>query len=187
MPNAVAEEQVWLRAHGISDGNETDAIEIDPVESIKLDTDVSRGAWVGLFRYELRPTTDTDVEIALQRSRFSREDLMSFWREASQEKKDALTDHLTNFADRELWLLSRLGSIMKARLPEDPIERITEARAQFEHRVQNLLPGDIERLAVFDGEKWTTRKVLRQFVVGERELLNRIKVLAGEGARTAKS
>jgi hypothetical protein len=59
-------------------------------------------------------------------------------------------------------------------MPDTPWERLQFVRAQAEERFRNLLPGDRERLAVFDGEKWTTRKVLRCFGVGERRLLRSV-------------
>jgi predicted RNase H-like HicB family nuclease len=185
--DVVADEHVWLQDHGAEQENMGEAIEIESVERIRLDTDVSRGAWIGLFRYELRPTTPKDVAITLERAGFAREDVLRCWKESSPESRTAWSELLVRFAERELWLLSRLGSTVRAKLPEDPIEAIALARVQFEERIQNLLPGDIERLAVFEGEQWTTRKVLRQFVVGERELLRRIKEHIEEGMESGES
>ena len=74
-------------------------------------------------------------------------------------------------ADTEWELLSKLGRRLRDRLPDDPVDRLGFVRREAEGRFRNLLPGDRERMAVFDGEKWTTRKVLRCYGVGERRLL----------------
>jgi hypothetical protein len=83
-------------------------------------------------------------------------------------------------ADGILWVVSRLGSRPAAALSGTPLERFREAERAAVERLTNLLPGDIERHAVFAGEPWTTRKVLRRLA-----LLARQEALALPGLRSA--
>jgi hypothetical protein len=180
LARAVRAELSWLARHGVVLAYANEPIEIEEVERIDLGTDVSRGVWRGLFQYELRRTTDEDIESAIERARFAREDLLAAWSGLSESERRALEPRLVAHADEEWSLLSRLGVRMHAPIPGAPLERLAFVRAQAEERFRNLLPGDRERLAVFDGEKWTTRKALRCFAVGERRLLHTLPVLREE-------
>jgi hypothetical protein len=171
VPGAVADEITWLARHGVATPFASEPIEIEEVERIDLGTDVSRGVWRGLFHYELRRTTDDDIETAIERARFAREDFLSAWATLGESERTAQDSRLVTHANDEWELLAKLGARTRMRLPDAPLERLAFVRAQAEERFRNLLPGDRERLAVFDGEKWTTRKVLRCFAVGERRLL----------------
>ena len=171
---AVREEIAWLARHGVAFPFANEPIEIEEVERIDLGTDVSRGVWRGLFQYELRKTSDEDIETAIQRARFARADLLTAWVSSSESERLALEPRLLAHANEEWELLAKLGARTRVQMPDSPLERLVFVRAQAEERFRNLLPGDRERLAVFDGEKWTTRKVLRCFGVGERRLLQAV-------------
>ena len=168
---AVSDEMAWLARHGVGSPFATEPIEIEEVERIDMGTDVLRGVWRGLFQYELRRTADEDIDLAIERARFARADLLAAWDGLSESERSGLGPRLTTHAAEEWELLSKLGVRTRVRFPEEPLERLAFVRAQAEERFHNLLPGDRERMAVFDGEKWTTRKVLRCFGVGERRLL----------------
>lgn len=168
---AVPAEFSWLARHGVAPAFAGEPVEIEEVERIDLGTDVSRGIWRGLFQYELRRTSDEDIETALERARFARADVLAAWEAMSEAERVAAAPRLVAHADTEWELLSKLGIRLRDRLPDDPVDRIGFVRREAEGRFRNLLPGDRERMAVFDGEKWTTRKVLRCFGVGERRLL----------------
>jgi hypothetical protein len=113
-----------------------------------------------LFRYELRPTRDEDVALVLDR----------LARDAS-ELAGASDETLRTLADGEWWLLSRLGTRPFGSFPLEPRERFAAVRALTLERFANLLPGDRERHAVFAGEQWTTRKVLRRLACLSRDAL----------------
>lgn len=171
LTQAASEEMAWLARHGVVLSFATEPIEIEEVERIDMGTDVARGVWRGLFQYELRRTSDEDIELAIERARFARKDLLSLWESLSESERAILAPRLVAHADEEWELLSKLGARARAQMPDAPLERLAFVRSLAEDRFRNLLPGDRERLAVFDGEKWTTRKVLRCFGVGERKFL----------------
>jgi hypothetical protein len=171
LSHAVPDEISWLARHGVPLPFANEAVDVEEVERIDLGTDVARGVWRGVFQYELRKTTDEDIERAIERARFAREDLLAAWEDLSEASRPALERKLVTHANEEWELLAKLGVRTRTQLPDAPLERLAFVRAQAENRFRNLLPGDRERLAVFDGEKWTTRKVLRCFAVAERRLL----------------
>ena len=171
LAGAVSAEFAWLARHGVAPAFAGEPVEIEEMERIDLGTDVSRGIWRGLFQYELRRTSDEDIEAAVERARFARTDVLAAWEAMSDAERAVQAPRLVAHADLEWELLSKLGRRLRDRLPEDPVDRIGFVRREAEGRFRNLLPGDRERMAVFDGEKWTTRKVLRCFGVGERRLL----------------
>lgn len=179
LPGAIAAENEWLAGHGVPSPHATEPVEIEEIERIDLATDVSRGIWRGLFQYELRPTTEADVELALERARFAREDLLRSLSGAPPEAQVAVAPRLVAHADAEWELLAKLGARLAGDIPAEPLARLAEVRARAEDRLRNLLPGDRERLAVFAGEKWTARKVLRCLAVAERRLLREVSRRGG--------
>jgi hypothetical protein len=179
LARAVPEEMAWLARHGVDSPFAGEPVEIEEVERIDLGTDVARGVWRGLFQYELRRTADEDIDLAIERARFARADLLAAWDGLSESERSTLGPRLVTHANEEWELLAKLGVRGRARIPDPPLERLTFVRAQAEERFRNLLPGDRERLAVFEGEKWTTRKVLRCFGVAERRLLRNVAPTSG--------
>jgi hypothetical protein len=174
LPDAVRQENEWLERSGVALSHAPGDVEIDEVERIRISTDVSRGEWKGLFRYELRPTTPSNVETTLERTALARANLLGVLTELGPVGLARLDSRLERFCNHELFLLSRLGSRLETDLPAEALERLRVTRELSENRLRNLLPGDKERLAVFEGEKWTTRKVLRCFAVAERVLLREV-------------
>jgi hypothetical protein len=172
----VGDENLWLEGHGISLPLGYGDVTIEVAESIRIDTDVAGGEWKGLFQYELRPTKESDVEITLERTALARAELVGLLSEAGLPGPD-LQARLRQHCGQELELLSRLGSRLRGNLPDDALERLLATRELSIERFHNLLPGDKERMAVFGGEKWTTRKVLRCFAVVERTLLRDVRAL----------
>ncbi len=172
LPAALRDEQQWLAARGAPDLHATEPVEIWEVERIDLGTDVSRGRWVGAFRYERRPTQDADVRHVLARTGMVRAALEEILLEpgAGAGAAEAVAALLAAHADAEWELLARLGSRPAGDRPEEPLARLRLTRTRAEDRLLHLLPGDRERHAVFAGEEWTTRKVLRALAVGERRL-----------------
>jgi predicted RNase H-like HicB family nuclease len=180
LPAAIAMEHEWLARHGVPPPDAGIEIEVDEVERIDLRTDVSRGMWRGLFQYELRATRDADVALAVESARFARQDVLAAVERAGAQARAALEPRLRGHADAEWELLSRLGTRLSGTLPDDALARLAAVRERAEDRLAHLLPGDRERLAVFGGEKWTARKVLRCYAVGERRLLRAAEVELGQ-------
>ena len=121
-----------------------------------------------LFKYELRPTRDEDVALALDRMALAREELLAAFG-AVEPAPGPVADVVRELADGEWWLLSRLGTRPFAALPIEPLARFEVVRTQTIERFLNLLPGDRERHAVFNTEQWTTRKVLRRLACLSRD------------------
>jgi len=157
LPAAIASEIVRLEDAGRVVAGAGEAIEVAEAERETVNSDVEHGVSSALFRYELRPTRDEDVALVLDRLELDRARM-------PEEAMRAV-------ADGEWWLLSRLGTRPWAPLPEEPRERFGAVRALTIERFANLLPGDRERHAVFGGEQWTTRKVLRRLACLSRDAL----------------
>jgi hypothetical protein len=153
LPAAIASELGRL-------GRDVPEIEVTEAERVTSTADVEHGVSNALFRYELRPTRDEDVALVLDR----------LARDAA-ELSGTSDETLRALADGEWWLLSRLGTRPFASLPLVPRERVEAVRALTIERFANLLPGDRERHAVFAGEQWTTRKVLRRLACLSRDAL----------------
>jgi hypothetical protein len=159
LPDAVDAERARLRAAAreVPEG----PVEIAESERVTVTSDVAGGVSSALFQYELRPTRDEDVALALDRMGLAREEI---------GRVDAPSaEALRALADGEWWLLSRLGTRPFADLPEEPLARLDTVRALTVERFAQLLPGDRERHAVFAGEQWTTRKVLRRLACLSRD------------------
>jgi hypothetical protein len=152
LPAAIAAELARLGAPA------DPAIEVSEAERVEVKSDVEHGASTASFKYELRPTRDEDVALALDRMERARIEMAS----ADDEAWRAL-------ADGEWWLLSRLAERPNAAYSAEPRERFAAVRAATIERLTNLLPGDRERHAVFGGEIWTTRKVLRRLACHARD------------------
>jgi hypothetical protein len=154
LPDAVEAELARLRAAGRR--VEGGAVEIAEAERETVKTEGS-----AIFKYELRPTRDEDIALALDRMALAREEIARIPAPAPEA--------LRALADGEWWLLSRLGTRAWANLPEEPLERLDAVRALTLERFAALLPGDRERHAVFANEQWTTRKVLRRLACLSRD------------------
>jgi len=165
---AVAAELARLRAAGRPVAAASESIEITEAERVTVTSDVERGATSALFKYELRPTRDEDVALALDRMALAREELLQGLGGVEPEP-GLIADAVRSLADGEWWLLSRLGTRPFAALPIEPLARFEVVRTQTIERFANLLPGDRERHAVFNTEQWTTRKVLRRLACLSRD------------------
>ncbi|MGH7724243.1 MAG: hypothetical protein ACREOU_02320 [Candidatus Eiseniibacteriota bacterium] len=192
LPPALAAEFDRLAEHGAPWTHAAEPIELVEAERVTVTSDIERGVSTALFRYELRPTTDQDVALALERLRFSRVDFERVIARARAAGGDAwgsgsrAATIVGEAADTEWWLLSRLGTRPDAKLPPDPVERLPAVHALTVERLTNLLPGDRERHAVFAGEPWTTRKVLRRLLQNERTRTVELAALVDPTASTSR-
>jgi len=176
LPAAVAAERARLVAAGRTlpaGAGEDAAIEITEAERIAVATDVAAGGTSALFRYELRPTRDEDIALVLDRLALAQEEIARALGAAFADAgaTGAAGPALLSLADGEWWLHSRLGNRQAAHLPpeSEPWARCQAVRAETIARLTHLLPGDLERHAVFGGEQWTTCKVLRRLACLARD------------------
>lgn len=177
LPAAVSTELARLRAAGRAAPAEREPIEIAEAERAEVARDVEHGVSSALFRYELRPTRDEEVTLALDRLALSRAEI-GHALTPDAEPEGIVADALRALAQGEWWLLSRLGTRPQAVLPAEPLASVDAVRAVTIERLTNLLPGDRERHAVFAGEQWTTRKVLRRLACLSRDTVTSIAALA---------
>jgi hypothetical protein len=190
MPAAIVREHDRLTHAGRAVTGVGEAVEVVETERVSVESDVEHGVASALFRHDLRPTKDEEVPLALDRLELAREELLAAvahltathgerWIEArARPAARAAGETLAHVADVEWWLLSRLGTRPKVILPAEVLERLSTVRAHTVERLTNLLPGDRERHAVFAGEAWTTRKVLRRLVCHERAHADALAALA---------
>jgi len=167
LPHAIGEESARLAAAGRAlPGGDDPAVDATEAERVTVATDVGGGATAALFRYELRPTRAEDVALALDRIALAHEEIA---RAGVPDERAAAA--LVALADGEWWLLSRLGNRPPSALPsvDAPVERAAAVHALVVERLTHLLPGDLERHAVFNAEQWTTRKVLRRLACLARD------------------
>ena len=171
VPAAVAAEIALLARGGRPWAHAHEQLEFVETERVDTNVKLEEGAARALFKWDLRPTRPEDVAAALARVGLARDAI-----EAAVAGRTEATDvesptggRLIALTGGMLWLLSRLGSKPTGTLPPEPLARFLGAVQIANERLMNLLPGDLERHAVFAGEPWTTRKVLRRLVQRVRE------------------
>ncbi len=182
LPAAIAAEFARLERLGHPWPHAEEPVELVETERISSEgADIARGVSRAMFQYELRATTDADVALAIDRLELGRREVLETiarlsslhgdaWIEVRGPRAGTRTagEIASHLAEAEAWLLSRLGNAPPVALPLPPLERLSVAREATIARLNALLPGDRERHAVFGGEPWTTRKVLRRLVCHER-------------------
>jgi hypothetical protein len=185
LPAVVAEEAARLARLGRPWAHGAEPLEFVETERVEVDLDLGRGASTALFKHDLRPTRPEDVAAARERFGLACREIEQAVRGLSPQAASGAAagkaapaaatapatadDRLVAAAEGILWLVSRLGSRPPAPATGAPLERFLAAERIAVERLSNLLPGDIERHAVFAGEPWTTRKVLRRLALLARE------------------
>ncbi len=71
-----------------------------------------------------------------------------------------------------MWYTDRLK-----RWPEAPLFRLAATRGVALERLRALTEKDLNSFTVFDGRKWTPRKVIRRMLEYEREQIHQIQTL----------
>ena len=138
-----------------------------------------------LFWSEMRPVGQSEIERALRLMRAARIDLLKLVQGVGAQAYDyrppfgprSIGETLEHIANAEWWYVTRLEIALPARLPRDPLARLTHVRAMVEDAILHL-PRD-RRHGVYQPVRytaassrvaslWTARKVLRRFVDHER-------------------
>ncbi len=164
VPAGVAEEIGLLAQAGRPWSHAAEPHEYVETERVDTNVGLEEGSARALFKWDLRPTKPEDVVAALARIELARRAIEA----AVAGTPDATVvespvgSRLIALSGSMLWLLSRLGSKPTGTLSQEPLARFVGAEQIAIERLNNLLPGDLERHAVFLGEPWTTRKVLRR-------------------------
>jgi hypothetical protein len=169
LPAAVAEEVAMLAAAGHPWAHAAEPLEFIETERVDTNVKLEEGAARALFKWDLRPTRPEDVAAALARIELACRTIEATHAAAPPVATSPAGARLIATADGFVWLLSRLGSRPVHALPSDPLPRLLAAEAIVIARLNDLLPGDLERHAVFAGQPWTTRKVLRRLAHRARE------------------
>lgn len=169
MPAAVAEEVALLAAAGCPWAHAAEPLEFIETERVDTNVKLEEGAARALFKWDLRPTKPEDVAATLARFELACRAIEAAHAADPPVATTPVGLRLIEAADRFVWLLSRLGSRPAHMLPGGALPRLLAAEKIVIERLINLLPGDLERHAVFAGEPWTTRKVLRRLAHAARE------------------
>jgi len=138
------------------------------------------------FEDDRRPLTYWDSEAALRLLLWTRRDLLSALRLATQEHRGkpiageiggSISGILKHIAGAENWYLDQLGlALDQARLPADPLPMLEVVRANTRAQLPKLV-GD-ERVVKGDGgELWSARKMIRRALWHERDHTQHIKRL----------
>jgi predicted RNase H-like HicB family nuclease/uncharacterized damage-inducible protein DinB len=124
--------------------------------------------------------TPNETEMLFRWMAISRQELVDLVKNLSEEsidwKKDKATpsirDHLCRIAEADLWYTDRLK-----RWPEAPLFRLAATRGVALERLRALADEDLNNFTIFDGKKWTPRKVMRRILEHEREQIQQIRAL----------
>jgi GNAT superfamily N-acetyltransferase len=190
VPSAVGAYADWLADHGETvPVPQTDSTEIaESVSATFVDADPSRRELNALFAAERRPATDDEVESALRRLDYARDDLLALvgrldaWEAghgplptdaADRPESDVAgertsVDVLRHVGGAEIWLSGRLAPQRRYDGPSrdgDVGAFLAASHAWAAETVRGSLRDD-PSVAVTDrrGEEWTLPKVLRRLV-----------------------
>ena len=125
----------------------------------------------------LRPN---EMEMLFRWLALSRQELMNLVQELPQEtlewkpadEASSIQELLYHVAEADLWYTDRLK-----RWPEAVISRLAAARGVALERMRALSEADLTGITVYDGQKWTPRKILRRMLEHEREHTQQVKDL----------
>ena len=127
-----------------------------------------------LFKADLPPPDDTEIELALNVAAVARAALLELYDEVPEELRKrstspdawSLTQHLHHILEAEAWYMSRLTEYPTATfgnaLPPDVSMALFENAMDYELVLRGLTPEVRERVFTHDGEDWTAAKVLRR-------------------------
>jgi ribosomal protein S18 acetylase RimI-like enzyme len=195
VPSAVGAYAAWLAEHGeivpVPHTDTTDVLERTP--AVFAESDPYRRELNAVFAAERRPATADEVETAVRRLDFAREDLLALlarldaWEaehgqlpsdEVDRPESDVPSERTSGEVVRhiggaEIWLSGRLASDRRyAGAPRegDPRAFLEESHAWAIETVRTLLERD-PAISGKDrrGEEWTLPKVLRRLVYHARD------------------
>jgi predicted RNase H-like HicB family nuclease/uncharacterized damage-inducible protein DinB len=126
-----------------------------------------------------------ELEMLFRWMAISRQELVDLVKELSAETLDqklnddtpTICEILCRIAEADLWYTERLK-----RWPEAPLIRLAATRGVALERLRALTEEDLNNFTIYDGRKWTPRKVMRRILEHEREQIQQIRTLLAEMA-----
>jgi predicted RNase H-like HicB family nuclease/uncharacterized damage-inducible protein DinB len=121
-----------------------------------------------------------ELEMLFRWMAISRQELVDLVKELPEETLDRKLDDnapsvreiLCRIAEADLWYTERLK-----RWPEAPLFRLAATRGVALERLRALNEADLNNFTIYDGKKWTPRKVIRRMLEHERERIQQIRGL----------
>jgi len=170
--DAVAEYLALLRGVGepVPRASEGIELEFEVVDKTTFPTDYDT----------LHPN---ELEMFFRWMAVSRQELVDLVKELPEETLDrkldddtsSVCDILCRIAEADLWYTERLK-----RWPEAPLIRLAATRGVALERLRSLTEEDLNNFTIYDGKKWTPRKVMRRILEHEREQIQQIRTLLAE-------
>jgi predicted RNase H-like HicB family nuclease/uncharacterized damage-inducible protein DinB len=167
--DAIAEYLTLLRDVGEPVPRASDGIELEfePVDQTTFPTDYDR-------------LTPNELEMLFRWMAISRQELVDLVKSLEAETLDwkmdedspSIRDHLCHIAEADLWYTDRLK-----RWPEATLFRLAATRGVALERLRSLNETHLNGFTIFDGKKWTPRKIIRRMLEHEREQLQQIRVV----------
>jgi hypothetical protein len=188
-PQKIIEYFSWLSKHDgsllvVDDTIETEVIETFQSFPSSEDPDYIVNAF---FESDRRPLRYWDVEIVLRLLTWTRQDLLAVVHSLihdtlnmsiPDEVRGSIIGIIDHIAIAENWYLGQLGcGLARADLPEDPLEKLEQVRANTREQLAKLI-GD-ERITKDFDELWSARKVVRRALWHERDHTQHIVKLLG--------
>ncbi len=197
LPNAIREYWSWLSRHGEELTSPPASPTIEVAEVVSSDAGFVSGDKVALFGPDREPPTDEELEIYLQRLKYSRQDLMELVRRIPHRIMDedpgggqrTIGQTLKHVVRAEYWYLSRIYREPDFEgMPGEIFEALRWMRDEAVARLRAFPVDERSRVFIRDefvspwgaGELWTFRKVLRRFIEHEREHTANIAALFQE-------
>ena len=167
--NAIAEYLTLLRDVGepVPRAGEGIELEFEEVDQTTFPTDYDR-------------LTPNELEMLFRWMAISRQELVDLVKNLGEEdmdwKKDdgtpSIRDHLCRISEGDLWYTDRLK-----RWPEATLFRLAATRGVALERLRALDNEHLNNFTIYDGKKWTPRKVIRRMLEHEREQIQQIRAL----------
>ncbi|MBN1219567.1 MAG: type II toxin-antitoxin system HicB family antitoxin [Anaerolineae bacterium] len=124
-----------------------------------------------------------ELETLFRWMAISRQELVDLVKDLPEETLDwkrnddspCIRKILCHIAEGDLWYSDRLK-----RWPETPLFRLAATRGVALERLRALKEADWNKFTIYDGKKWTPRKVIRRILEHEREQIQQIRGMLAE-------
>ena len=167
--SAIAEYLTLLRDVGepVPRASEGIELEFEEVDQTTFPTDYDR-------------LTPNELEMLFRWMAISRQELVDLVKNLDEDdldwKKDndtpSIRDHLCHISEADLWYTDRLR-----RWPEATLFRLAATRGVALERLRALNEEHLNNFTIYDGKKWTPRKIIRRMLEHEREQIQQIQTL----------
>jgi len=178
LPGVIGNYLSWMIEHGeeisLSKGVGVEVVEVFNCYTIN-------GYEVNaFFEADHPPLSQKEIEIAIRRMEWSRQDLLSktskLPREFLDRKLDirwTIRENLEHIATAEWWYLTRLNLLLPHHrdpsIHQETFQKMRILRELAIEKLTHLNGEERSRITVHSDEKWSARKVLRRFLEHEKE------------------